>query len=239
MRKKLWQECSARSWQLQQIVAKRERFTDGRLLTWIDGKEAANLYRRSHQVRVGVFHTGSSCVRLASGSPITISVEEFVRYKAYASELPNNVGAVTGCLDEYDKWCRSVGCDSIRDPPCFPFHVFRSHHTELETLADRLTFRAKHRRGDGHGSFWRDDNRLNWRLDPRAFHGRETLHVAGHALPPGFHWDVSADREDSPTVTTLAGRWEITGKRGGYLNVYPDGNVRWGRPFARRLPDAS
>ena len=157
-------------------------------------------------------------------------VSRFVRYKAYAAPLPDDPTAVSACLDEYDAWCGCVGCENDNDPRCLPLHVFKSVHTELDTLAQRRRFDKEH----GTGTRRLDGNGLAWRLDPAAFHGWDTLHVAGHELVPGFHWDVSAGTGGSGTVTTPTERWTITAKR-GYVNVYPDGHVRGGRQFARKF----
>ena len=159
-----------------------------------------------------------------------MAVEVFVRYKAYASPLPDVVAKVSQYLDEYDAWCRLIGCEDVHDPRCLPFHVFKSRHTELGTPEQRRRFGEVH----GAGGRRRDHKGLMWCLDPAAFHGRDTLHVAGCELPRGFHWDVSADGGDSPTVTTPTERWKIC-RKSGYVNVYPDGHVRGRDPYAQRL----
>ena len=230
VRERLRRECRTRSWRLQEVIPKLERRIDGRPLMLIAGEDAVKLYRRSHRARVGVFHTGRPCVRLMPRARISMAVAQFVRYKAYASPLPDDAAAVSGCLDAYDAWCRRIGCVGGHDPRCLPFHVFESGHTELGTPEQRRHFDQVH----GTGALRRDGKRLTWCLDPAAFHGRDTLQVAGYALSRGFHWDVSADNGGSPTVTTLTERWEIS-RKSGYLNVYPDGHVRGRVPYARKL----
>ena len=194
----------------------------------IAGEDAVKLYRRSHRARVGVFHRGSPRVRVMPRERMPVS--KFVRYKAYASPLPDDPTAVSACLDEYDAWCGCVGCENGNDPRCLPLHVFESDDTELDTAAQRRRFDKEH----GSGTRRLDGQGLAWRLDPAAFHGRDTLHVAGHELAPGFHWDVSVDDGGSGTVMTPTERWTISAKM-GYVNVYPDGHVRGGRLFKRKL----
>ena len=64
-----------------------------------------------------------------------------------------------------------------------------------------------------------DDSSLLWELEPRIFHGTETLTIAGFTCRPGFHWDVSGNQW---RVATPVGVWE--GK--GHFNVYPDAHIR-------------
>ena len=230
VRKALRRECRARSWRLQEVVPNPERRIDGRPLMWMAGADAVKLYRRSHRTRVGVFHTGSPRVRLMRGARISMAVEMFVRYKAYASPLPDVAAQVSQYLDEYETWCHLVACENIHDPRCLPFHVFESHQTELGTPEQRRRFGEVH----GAGNRRRDHQGLTWCLNPAAFHGRDALHVAGCELPRGAHWDVSADGRDAPTVATPTEQWRIR-RKSGYVNVYPDGHVMGRKPYAQRL----
>ena len=230
VRERLRRECHTRRWGLQEVIPSVERLISGRRLMLVAGEDAVKLYRRSHRAKVGVFHTGRARVQLMPCARSSMAVAQFIRYKAYASPLPADVGAVSRCLDAYDAWCQSIGCVDGHDPRCLPFHVFESGHTELGTSKQRQHFDEVH----GVGALRRDGKRLMWRLDPAVFHGRETLQVAGYALSRGFHWDVSVDNGRSPTVTTPTERWEIS-RKSGYLNVYPDGHVRGRAPYARKL----
>lgn len=228
VRAQLRRECGIRSWKVQEVPAELVRLSSGRPRLLIEGEDAVKLYKQSHRARVGVFHRGSPRVRVRPRERTPVS--KFVRYKAYAAPLPTDPTAVSACLDEYDAWCGCVGCEDDNDPRCLPLHVFKSVHTELDTPAQRRRFDKEH----GSGTWRLDGNGLAWRLDPAAFHGWDTLHVAGHELVRGFHWDVSVDDGVSGTIMTPTERWKLSAKS-GYVNVYPDGHVRGGRRFERKL----
>lgn len=231
VRDRLRKECAARSWPRPQEKAFPEKRVKGRPLRVLAGTDAANLYQRSHRARVGVFHVGRPSVRLrphayvfSAGALATL--ERFVRHKAYESPLPENPAKVSDALDFYEAWCRRVECDSGRDPRCLPFHIFKSGQFSLEKAEERQRFNATY----GSGAHRQDDNNFDWTLDPTRFHGREVLHVAGHELAPGFHWDVAVDR-GRKIITTPTEQWRVD----EYVNVTPDAHLRGREPFARKI----
>ena len=222
-------ECRKRAWEVQERPSTATR-VDGRPLDFLSGVDAVNLYRRSHRAKVGVLFTGKPAILPRPGkarrSEKTIRLAAFVRYKAYAAPLPATPACLASCLDAYESWCREVGCENGSDPRCLPFHIFHSGHTDLDTPGERRRFNGIHRAGAKR----RDEREFLWALDPGAFHGREVLHVAGHALPRGFHWDVSV-QANPKTIKTPTECWEVS----RYINIAPDANLRGRSPFAKKL----
>ena len=229
IRNDLRKECRKRAWKVQERPSTETR-VDGRPLDFLSGVDAVNLYRRSHRAKVGVLFTGRPTILPRPGkarrAEKTIGLATFVRYKAFAARLPATAACLSRRLDAYESWCREIRCESGADPRCLPFHIFQSAHTNLDTPGERRRFNDIH----GAGARRRDERELSWALDPGAFHGRDVLHVAGHALPPGFHWDVSV-QANPKTITTPTQRWEIS----GYINIAPDAHLRGRPPYARRL----
>ena len=228
IRDDLRRECRQRGWGLEEKRSVETR-VDGRPLDFLSGEDAVNLYRRSHRVRVGVLFTGRPAVLPRPGparrSEKTIDLATFVRYKAYAARLPAAPARISSCLDAYESWCQDTGCENGNDPRCLPFHIFRSGHTALDTPGERRRFNEVH----GPGVRRQDDRDLSWSLGAGPYHGRDVLHVAGHTLQPGFHWDVSVQR-DAKTITTPTERWQVS----RYINIAPDAHLRGRAPNARK-----
>ena len=195
----------------------RVRRFNGRPRQLITGADATNLYRRAHRVKVVVFVAGKPFVPLIPEMPTTTKqlmlLTNFVRYKALARRLPTEATHVLGRLESCEVWRLGTECEGGHDPRCLPFHVFETQHAGLDGAQQRRAFDDSH----GPGGRRLDDQGLNWRLDPKGFHGREQLHVAGYRLQPGFHWDVSVDRSPK-TVTTGTDRWRVF----RYINIAPD-----------------
>ena len=229
IRDDLRRECRKRAWRVQEKASIETR-VDGRRLHFLSGEDAVNLYRRSHRTRVGVLFTGRPVVLPRPGragrAEETIALATFVRYKAYAARLPVTPDCLSSCLDAYELWCGEIGCENYNDPRCLPFHIFQSRHADLDTPGERHRFNNTH---DAAGRR-RDDQDFLWCHGPGPFHGRDVLHVAGHALPPGFHWDVSV-QGNAKTITTPTERWEIS----RYINIGPDAHARGRRPYARKI----
>ena len=227
LRDELRRECRRRGWGLQEKRSVETR-VEGRPLQFLSGEDAVNLYRRSHRIRVGVLFTGRPAVLPRPGkahpSDKAIALAAFVRYKAYAARLPAEPACISSCLDEYELWCQDTGCENGNDPRCLPFHIFRSGHTDLDTPGERRRFNEIHGSGDRR----RDERALLWSLGP--FHGRDVLHVAGHMLQPGFHWDVSV-QGDAKTITTPTERWQVS----RYINIAPDAHLRGRTPYVRKI----
>ena len=123
-------------------------------------------------------------------------------------------------------WCQDTGCENHHDPRCLPFHIFESEQINLDTPEERRRFNEIH----GPGGRRRDDRDFSWCLGPGAFHGNDVLHVAGHTLPRGFHWDVSV-QANPKTITTPTERWQVA----RYINIAPDANLRGRPPHAKRI----
>ena len=229
VRSHLRRECRNRSWQVQEKTSRMKRL-NGRPRQLLTGADATNLYRRAHRVRIVVFVVGRPFVPLGPDVPVrpgqTISLASFVRYKAHARRLPTETIHVSSHLDSCEAWRRRIECEGGHDPRCLPFHVFDTPHVNLDEGPQRQIF------DDAHGSgAQRLDNRgLTWRLDPRGFHGREGLHVAGCELPPGFHWDVSVP-SGPKILTTGTDRWQVF----RYINIAPDAHFRGRKPHARKI----
>ena len=206
VRDEVRRECDKRGWGLQEIRSIAAR-VNGRPLDFLSGVDAVKLYRRAHRARVGVLFTGRPVILPRPGRAVrseeTIGLARFVRYKAYATRLPAAPAGLSDCLDAYESWCRDVGCENGHDPRCLPFHIFQSGHTDLNTPEERRRFNEIY----GHGSRRRDELDFSWKLGP--FHGRVVLHVAGHALPRGFHWDVSV-KANPKKITTPTECWRVS-----------------------------
>lgn len=202
---------------------------DGRPRQLVSGTDAANLYRRAHRAKVAVFVAGKPFVPLRPdpvGPKHTLLLTRFVRYKAHARRLPTEKTDVSIQLDSCEAWRRTTECEGGHDPRCLPFPVFDTGHADLDERQQRQAFDDHH----GPGARRVDDRGLTWSLDPKAFHGREELHVAGRKLPRGFHWDVSVS--DGPKMlTTGTDRWRVF----RYINIAPDAIFRGRKPYAQRI----
>lgn len=96
----------------------------------------------------------------------------------------------------------------------------------LDLAAQREEFASLY----GGGSVRIDDDKREWKLSPRDFHGRETVQIAGRDLRPGFHWDVTPLAGSAKIVTTSQ-VWQVY----RYVNVYPNAHVRGRHPDARKI----
>ena len=230
VRRRLRTECRSRDWLLQERGSDVRRF-NGRPVEVVAGVDADNLYRRAHRVRVAVLFFGRPFVPLNPEARIDraeqrVALDRFVRYKAHAERLSEDVGDLSRHLASCEKWRESVECESGYDPRCLPLHLFKTGRVALDSPDDRQRFDDVY----GAGARRRDDARLTWRLDAARFHGRERLHVAGCKLAAGFHWDVSVNGS-AKTITTAVERWRVR----VYINVAPDGHLRGRAPYARRM----
>jgi len=114
--------------------------------------------------------------------------------------------------------------------PILPFDVgrIRDRDLNLDTEEGRLAFDGVH----GPARSRRDAQDVFWNLDPRAYHGGDSLLIRGASLPTGCHWDVEIKR-GSAHVFMAAEVWKL--KQGQYLNVYPDMHSRTTRQGARKV----
>ncbi len=119
------------------------------------------------------------------------------------------------------------------DPRALPFLPFdlgrrKDEDLGLETPEGRAAFRESF----GPARTRRDARGVEWRLNRRAFHGRDVLSVRGQELCKGLHWDVQLDR-GSADLCMADEVWNI--KRSQYLNIYPDMHTRSTRRGGRKV----
>jgi hypothetical protein len=214
--------CEERDWNFQSRVLKPTKTPAGRPILPITISDAKGLYPRSHRAQVATLVFGTDpavplrpdlaeAVRFGH----TVPLRRYLDYKSCWVRVPNDPENLTWA-GIFESWCASVECEDERDPRCLPFHVFKGDGVDLRFVERRQAFNDRY----GPGALRRDDSSLEWVLDPRAFHGREVLTIAGCCCRPGFHWDVASTRPWR--LATPAGVWE--GK--GHVNVSPDAHIR-------------
>ena len=230
-------ECAARRWSLTPPRQTRRAQThEGRPLGLITSRDAINLYKRAHRARVGVFQIGDAHVPIKPQPRPTVrdyvQLRGFVKHKAFHARIPQNDvdSQWSSSLTAFGRWLDGTWCDGEGDPRCLPLHVFE---TDFET--DRLSSaegRSAFAQMHGPQSSRVDLRQLRWKRPQGAYHGSESLHVAGYDLVRGFHWDV-LNEGAKRNVATISGKtWEIP--RNGYVNVYPDAHIRGSR-ISKRL----
>ena len=223
--------CKARDWNIQERPAKELPVTaSGRKRVLISGDDADSLYRRLHVSRVGILCFDRVSVPLdpivqeRTRERLMVDLRAFSLYKFFYSristERPND------WLADFERWHGCVECEGEHDPRCLPLHVFKGEQIGLELASQREEFAKRY----GSGSVRVDDDKREWRLSPRDFHGREVAQIAGRDLRPGFHWDV-APLAGSTRIVTTTQVWQVF----NYANVYPNAHVRGRPPDARRI----
>lgn len=230
LRKRLRQECRAREWQAQERPARPLRTRAGELFI-IRGNDAVDVYRRMHRSWTAVLSIGAAQVSLrARPRDITRHLRalgNYCLYKAFFMRLGAD-GDASVWIAPFERWAASVGCENEYDPRCLPLHVFASGLDHRLSVAEgRAAFDHHH----GAGRRRQDDEQRHWSLDPSAYHGTDSLHVAGCGLPTGFHWDVRGDKRGT-SIWTPTEDWIVS----QYVNVSPDAHVRGRPPAARRMP---
>jgi len=221
LRKHVEEVCKGRGWQYLPRSVPTIRTREGRPIALVARDVAAGLYPRVHRSRVATLVIGSDpriplhpqeteALRFKRHVPL----RRFVAYKSCWIRIPNDptndswVGTVAG-------WSERIGCESDHDPRCLPFHVFSGDGRDLENPERRRAFDDRY----GPGSERLDEQGSTWTLNPREYHGQESLHVAGCALRRGCHWDVTAEEW---RISTPVGVWWVN----GHVNIYPDAHVR-------------
>ncbi|MGH7617201.1 MAG: hypothetical protein ACREPM_08245 [Gemmatimonadaceae bacterium] len=226
-------ESRLRGWSLQQRSTAVIKERSGRSTRVLSISDANALYRQMHRKRVAVlaFQSPQVCLRQDIDAAVargeTIGLARFCRYKSFFVSLNLETGNPMAWMAPFAAWCDTTNCDDEYDPRCLPFHVFSAQNVALDTEAERQQFDASY----GHGRSRCDDHDLTWKLDPRAFHGHETLSVAGRELPQGYHWDVNAGRRPV-RIGNGVSEWLV--KR--YVNVHPDATILGRAPFAKKVP---
>ncbi len=192
--------------------------------------DAKNLYPRTHRAQVATLVFGTDPVvplrpDLAEAIRFhrTVPLRQYLDYKSCWVRVPNDPANLTWA-GVFEAWCASVDCEDEHDPRCLPFHVFAGDGAGLRAVERRQEFNERY----GAGARRTDDSSMLWVLEPRIFHGTETLTIAGYTCRPGFHWEVSGDRW---RLATPVGVWE--GK--GYVNVYPDAHIRFTGNKVRKI----
>lgn len=225
---------SERDWEVVRLNCVRLVSGKGRKQDVLQRGDAVQLYEDMHRRPVAVVYEGQPRVRTDPRSPFrddrAVPLLEFCRYKSFAVSLQSNVA--TQWDKDFESWLAQIDCEGESDPRVLPFHIFAAKERydilagksryDLDEVAQRQRFRRVHlhRRG------LVDSRKRRWesaRAETR--HGREPQTVRGLTLGDGFHWDVTMSQ--SPVLTTSSVTWEV--RRGGYINVYPDGHTRIGK----------
>ena len=233
LRRLIESECEVRGWSLAPPrPTRRTRSSEGRPLVLIKNEDATNLYRRIHRVRVGVWQIGKAHVPIKPQPRPTandyVQLSRFIRHKAFHARIPQNDvdSQWSSSLTAFGRWLDGTWCDGEGDPRYLPLHVFETDW--LSSAEGRSAFAQMH----GPQSSRVDLRQLRWKRPQGAYHGSESLHVAGYDLVRGFHWDV-LNEGAKRNVATISGKtWEIP--RNGYVNVYPDAHIRGSR-ISKRL----
>lgn len=190
--------------------------------------DAERLYAQLHRCPVAVLFCFDLQVRTRPYEDVRVKdlvrISRFCMYKAFTMNLNGN--QAFEWADRFDSWMRATRSEGTGDPRVPPFHIFGSQSTseELNVLDrpdERRLFRHRHYRN----AAWIDADDRRWvAAESGARHGREPQFIGGTELPLGFHWDVRKD--NAIKVFTPVAVWRV--RRGGYINVYPDGHVRHG-----------
>jgi hypothetical protein len=152
-----------------------------------------------------------------------VQLRRFLEYKSFWRRLPNDPSN-DSWVGSFAAWINEKDCEGEHDPRCLPFHVFRGDGRGLRTPTGRETFNLKY----GLGARRTDDSGWDWALNPRDYHGQESLCIAGFNLRRGCHWDVTGY---GWTIRTPVGLWLAN----GHVNIYPDAHIRANGSSVRKL----
>jgi hypothetical protein len=222
--------CEERGWQFHPRSVTMMRAPDGRPIPLIARDVAAGLYPRLHRSRVATLVMGkdprvplhpreADALRFRRHIPL----RQFVEYKCCWIRIPNDP-ANDSWVGTFAGWCERVECEGEHDPRCLPLHVFSCTGVGLQNHDRRRGFDDRY----GPGANRVDDNGSQWILNPRDYHGLESLNVAGYPLRKGFHWDVTGQEW---RISTPVGVWSVS----GHVNVYPDAHLRPRGSSVRKL----
>jgi len=214
--------CRSRNWDFQERLSREMAVAPtGRKRNMISGSDASELYRRLHVARVGVIWFGpvfvcvDPTVQERYRERVLCSLETFVRYKSFCRYV--SLENPTEWLADFEQWCHACECEGEHDPRCLPLHVFRASQGDLDLASERGLFARRY----GAGSVRVDEERMEWRLLPRIFHGQGGTQIAGYDLRPGLHWDVRPLSGPTRIMTTTE-VWLVY----AHINVYPNANLR-------------
>jgi len=231
LRDRITKICEEREWRFLARGVPTFKTVKGRPIALVPSDFAAGLYMKAHRTRVAVLVLGSDPrVPLhprnegALRYERHIQLKRYMEYKCFYCKVTDDP-ANDGWTGMFSGWCEHVECEGDHDPRCLPFHVFRGDGPQLNLAEQRESFNQRY----GIGAKRRDDARSTWQLNPRDYHGGESLVVAGHTLPVGFHWDVETDTPRD--FNTPKYSWRVT----GHFNVYPDAFFRRGKGKVQEL----
>lgn len=200
----------------------------GRRLELLPPEAARTLYVRCHRAHVWVTAVTGARWKLdpslsAADRQNLAPLDDLVRCKAAGFRTVSRPAEAADFVAEAAADA-AVGCTGPRDPRCLPVHVFApGAGINLSTEEALKQFEQKYRsHSKDRKRCWIDSAGRKWET-ATAMHTMDQLHVAGHRLPIGFHWDVQAPLKRTILVTGWQ-RWEVV--NGGYLNVHPDAHVR-------------
>lgn len=199
----------------------------GRKVNLLPPEVARELYTRCHRAHVCVAATTGAQFKLdpsrdadrGNTSPVSRLLTHKARYDLLTrvQELPAYIAALAPLVNE--------GWSGYNDPRCLPLHAFapkRGHDLTLDSDREKFERERYHKVAPNPQRCWIDDESRQWIVD-KAMHGRDDLHITGHELPTGFHWDVQTGRRLSILCNGWE-RWEAT--NGAHINVHPDAYVR-------------
>jgi hypothetical protein len=197
----------------------------GSKVDFLTPRDAFELYQTLHQRAVMVFAYTRVLVRLnPSNRHITRkqarTLERFVWHKGFYA-LINGVPQIADSFARFDQWRGESRCKGEDDPRALPLHVFDTSEdwTGLGTQTRDADFKKRY----GGPRERNDDAEKKWRrADRQAYHGKPIVTIAGCALLPGMHWDVTAQRKTE--LLTSREVWSLP--RQSYLNVYPNARIR-------------
>lgn len=230
LRDRVADQCAERNWRFSPTPFQPHRNPCGRLIPLIQADVASGLYRLCHRTRIATLVLSADprvplhprvhdALRYNRHMPL----RRFVAYKCCWYKLPSEDADDTWA-GVFRGWCGRVECENERDPRCLPFHVFDGQGQDLDTATGLTRFDGKYGTSDRV-----DESRTSWRLNPRDYHGQETLAVAGCSLPTGAHWDVLP--LSKRIFYAPGGVWDIQ----GHCNVYPDAHFRSGSGRFKKL----
>jgi hypothetical protein len=222
--------CESRQWHFHPHPVLTRRARNGRPIPLVARDVAAGMYPRVHRSRVAMLVVGrdpriplhpseAEALRFRRHVPL----RRFVEYKSCWIRIPNDP-TNDSWIGVFESWCQRVECESEHDPRCLPFHVFSGDGTNLQNADRRRAFDDQY--GTGADRF--DEEESRWILNPREYHGLESLHIAGYQLRKGCHWDVTAEEW---RISTPVGLWRVD----GHVNIYPDAHIRPRGSSVRKL----
>ena len=199
---------------------------ENRRLFVLNPWEADRLYRAVHRGFDAVFQAGQARVLVRPTRPVESSnsrtLRRVVEHKAFFAQF-DGITPASDLFVEFDGWSSEAHCESHRDCRVLPLHMFSPTRDwkGLSTQSERDEFERTH----GGPAHLIDVKSRRWK-QTTVWHGNDSLIVAHHSLPTGFHWDVVSEGNTS-RMSSLTATWRFEGS--AYLNVSPDGYVRSGQ----------